>query len=63
MAKSARPEIYRAETDFEGGKLVLLYTNGKRSVLFTDGFDTRFAMLNSHSAKLVAELETQLVKV
>ena len=63
MAKNARPEIYRAEADFEGGKLVLLYTNGKRSVLFSNGFDTRYLMLDSRSAKLAAELESQLVKV
>ena len=61
--KSVRPETYRAEMDFDGRKLVLLYTNGKRSVLISDGFDTRYAMLNSHINALVAKLETQLVKV
>lgn len=63
MSRTARPEIFRAETDYNGGKLVVKYTNGQRSVLFVDQWgDVRYAMFNNEVSRLVKKLENELVK-
>lgn len=63
MSRITRPEIFRAETDYNGGKLVLKYTNGKRAVLFVQGVDVHYASWNNEVSRLVADLEKNLEKV
>ena len=58
-----RPEIFRAETDYNGGQLVVKYTNGKRAVLFVNGMDVHYAMWNNEVARLVEQMEKNLVKI
>lgn len=61
--RTTRPQIFRAETDFRGGKLVVTYTNGKRAVLFVDGMDVHYATWDNEVVALVEQLEKNLVQV